>query len=143
MHTSIETAGPGLVEVLADDERNVGVRSIEVGDDWVWRLNGRPVFVRGCNYIGEQWLSALTPQRAADDVALAVAANLNTLRVHAHVTAPGFYDACDAAGACKGEPVACNAPPADSCKDASTSIQYGAVGACSVGQCGYTSTEVT
>ena len=98
MHTSVETAGPGPVEVLADDERNVGVRSIEVGDDWVWRLNGRPVFVRGCNYIGEQWLSALTPQRAADDVALAVAANLNTLRVHAHVTAPGFYDACDAAG---------------------------------------------
>jgi beta-mannosidase len=85
-------------ECAASDERLVGVRSIEVGDDWVWRLNGRPVFIRGMNYIGEQWLSALTPERAAADVALATGANLNALRVHAHVTAPGFYDACDAAG---------------------------------------------
>jgi beta-mannosidase len=82
----------------AGDERLVGVRSIEVGDDWVWHLNGRPVFIRGMNYIGEQWLSTLTAERAAADVALATGANLNALRVHAHVTAPGFYDACDAAG---------------------------------------------
>lgn len=84
--------------VVAADERLVGVRTIEVGADWVWRLNGRPVFVRGLNYIGEQWLSALDADRAAGDVALAVGANLNTLRVHAHVTVPEFYDACDAAG---------------------------------------------
>ena len=93
-----------LVEVLVDGEvvalerRVVGVREVQVGEDWVWRLNGRPVFIRGMNYIGEQWLSALTPERAAGDVALAVAANLNLLRVHAHVTVPAVYDACDAAG---------------------------------------------
>jgi len=92
--TAVEVDG----ETVASDERLVGVRSIEVDDDWVWRLNGRPVFIRGMNYIGEQWLSALTPERAAADVALATGANLNALRVHAHVTAPGFYDACDAAG---------------------------------------------
>jgi beta-mannosidase len=89
-------AGSG--RLVASDERLVGVRTVEVGDDWVWRLNGRPVFVRGMNYIGEQWLSALDADRAAGDVALAVGANLNTLRVHAHVTVPAFYDACDAAG---------------------------------------------
>ena len=83
---------------LASDERRIGLRSVEVGSDWTWRLNGRPVFVRGCNYIGEQWLSALTPERAAADVGLAVRANLNVLRVHAHVTTPAFYDACDEAG---------------------------------------------
>lgn len=82
----------------ATDTRPVGIRSIEVGDDWVWKLNGRPIFIRGMNYIGEQWLSALTPERATHDVALATGANLNALRVHAHVTAPAFYDACDAAG---------------------------------------------
>lgn len=96
LRTVVEDADTG--EALVADERMVGLRSIEVGSDWVWRINGRPVFVRGCNYIGEQWLSALTAERAAADVALAVGANLNTLRVHAHVTAPAFYDACDAAG---------------------------------------------
>jgi beta-mannosidase len=84
--------------VVVADERLVGVRTLEVGADWVWRLNGRPVFVRGVNYIGEQWLSALDADRAAGDVALAVGANLNTVRVHAHVSVPAFYDACDAAG---------------------------------------------
>ena len=92
------TADPSSGRVVASDERLIGVRDIEVGDDWVWRLNGRPVFVRGMNYIGEQWLSSLDADRAAGDVGLAVDANLNTLRVHAHVTVPAFYDACDAAG---------------------------------------------
>lgn len=96
LRTVVEDGDTG--EALVTDERMVGLRSIEVGGDWVWRVNGRPVFVRGCNYIGEQWLSALAPERAAADVALAVGANLNTLRVHAHVTAPAFYDECDAAG---------------------------------------------
>ncbi len=96
LRTVVEDASSGAA--LAMDERMVGLRSIEVGPDWIWKINGRPVFVRGCNYIGEQWLSALTPDRAAADVDLAVQANLNTLRVHAHVTVPAFYDACDAAG---------------------------------------------
>lgn len=83
---------------LASDSRLVGIRSIEVGDDWVWRLNGRPVFIRGMNHIGEHWLSAMTEERAAADVRLATDANLNLLRIHAHVTAPAVYDACDEAG---------------------------------------------
>jgi beta-mannosidase len=89
-------AGSG--RLVAYDARLVGARTVEVGADWEWRLNGRPVFVRGMNYIGEQWLSSLDADRAAADVALAVDAHLNTLRVHAHVTVPAFYDACDAAG---------------------------------------------
>jgi beta-mannosidase len=95
LHTTVEF-GDG--DVVALDQRWVGIRSIEVAGDWVWRLNGRPMFIRGINYIGEQWLSAMTPDRAAADVALAVDANLNAMRVHAHVAAPCFYDACDAAG---------------------------------------------
>ncbi len=96
--TAAAAVADGAAADVVVDERMVGLRSIEVGSDWIWRINGRPVFVRGCNYIGEQWLSALTPERASADVDLAVQANLNTLRVHAHVTAPAFYDACDAAG---------------------------------------------
>jgi len=84
--------------VVATERRLIGIRQIEVGDDWIWRLNGRPTFIRGMNYIGAQWLSELTPELATTDVGLAVEANLNTIRVHAHVTVPAFYDACDEAG---------------------------------------------
>jgi beta-mannosidase len=94
LRTSVELGDAADVE----DHRLIGIRQIEVGDDWVWRLNGRPVFIRGMNYIGEHWLSSFTPERADTDVRLMVEANLNTARVHAHVTAPSFYDACDAAG---------------------------------------------
>ena len=98
LQTTVEVDDGGTTEMVAIDDRLVGVRSIEVGSDWVWRLNGRPMFIRGINYIGEHWLSAMTPDRAAADVQLAVGAHLNAIRVHAHVTAPAVYDACDAAG---------------------------------------------
>ncbi|MEU4244507.1 sugar-binding domain-containing protein [Actinoplanes sp. NPDC026619] len=78
--------GAGRTEL---DRRPVGLREIRRDSGWVWRLNGRPVFLRGSNYIGSQWLSELTTERVDGDVALAVAANLNMLRVHAHVTVPG------------------------------------------------------
>ena len=76
----------------------VGVREIAVDNGWHWTLNGRPIFIRGSNYIGSQWLSELSVDRTETDVGLAVAANLNMLRVHAHVTVDSFYDACDRAG---------------------------------------------
>ena len=83
---------------LVLDERHVGVREIRVDEGWHWYLNGRPVFIRGSNYIGSQWFSGLTKERTDGDVSLAVGANLNLLRVHAHVTVPSFYDACDRQG---------------------------------------------
>jgi beta-mannosidase len=84
-------------------------------------INGQRYFPRGSNYIASQWLSeVISPQVArsarhpfpppgsttamADmpwferDVSLAKQANLNLLRVHAHVLPPEFHDACDRAG---------------------------------------------
>jgi len=86
----------GREEIL--DERLIGIRQIDLGEGWQWRLNGRSVFIRGSNYIGSQWLSGLTAEQTGHDVGLARAANLNMLRVHAHVTVPSFYDACDRQG---------------------------------------------
>ena len=84
--------------VVSTHEHALGVREIGHDAGWVWRLNGRPIFIRGSNYIGSQWLANLTPERTAQDIELTVRANLNLLRVHAHVTVPSFYDACDRAG---------------------------------------------
>jgi len=92
------------ISVLVDEgevalgSRSVGIRQIDVDAGWRWTLNGRPLFVRGSNYIGSQWLSGLTSEQTSADVRSAVDANLNMLRAHAHVTVPSFYDACDRTG---------------------------------------------
>ena len=63
-----------------------------------WRINGKRMFLRGTNYIASQWLSEMTPERFAQDIALMKAANINIVRVHAHVTADSYYRLCDQAG---------------------------------------------
>ena len=100
-----------------------GFRSIRVEEGFHWFVNGRAYFPRGSNYLPSQWLSeTLFPEAARSrdhpfgggatafpdpdknvdffphDVDLAKEANLNFLRVHAHVLPPEFHEACDRAG---------------------------------------------
>ena len=92
-----------------------GFRTIKLEGGFRWRVNGQSYFMRGSNYIPSQWLSeTLFPEVSASsthpfggsagadlfrrDVELARQANLNLLRVHAHVLPPEFHTACDQAG---------------------------------------------
>ncbi|HUQ99812.1 MAG TPA: glycoside hydrolase family 2 TIM barrel-domain containing protein [Gemmatimonadaceae bacterium] len=75
-----------------------GVRSITRDTAWVWRLNGKRIYPRGTNYIATQWLSQADRQWYARDVDMMIAANLNSVRVHAHIEQPEFYDVADSAG---------------------------------------------
>jgi len=92
-----------------------GFRTVKLEEGFRWLVNGKPYFIRGSNYIGSQWLSETLFREAvaskthpfgggADgdfftrDVTLAKLANLNMLRVHAHVLPPEFHTACDRAG---------------------------------------------
>ena len=75
----------------------VGFRTLEQDGDWL-RLNGRRIFLRGSNIIPSQWLAGYSDEQAERDADLIKEANLNAVRVHAHLTHPGFYDACDRAG---------------------------------------------
>ena len=76
-----------------------GFRTIELGaEDKAWRLNGRKIFIRGTNYIGSQWLSEMTPERFDQDLDLIRQANINSVRVHAHVTGREFYHQSDRQG---------------------------------------------
>src|SRR5450432_1040318 len=75
-----------------------GVRSIARDDQWVVRLNGQRVYARGSNYISTQWLSQADREFYEKDLKLAVGANLNSLRVHAHIERPEFYDVADELG---------------------------------------------
>jgi len=85
---------------ILDRRREVfGFRSIEYEpQSKVWLLNGKRMFVRGTNYIPTQWLSEMTVQGYQHDIDLMTAANINAIRVHAHVNAQPFYDLCDRAG---------------------------------------------
>jgi beta-mannosidase len=75
-----------------------GVRSITRDSAWVWRLNGKRIYPRGSNYISTQWLSQADRRWYERDVDMMIAANLNTMRVHAHLERPEFYDVADSLG---------------------------------------------
>jgi beta-mannosidase len=85
--------------VLDRADREFAFRSVRYdAKTGVWRINGRRMFLRGTNYISSQWLSEMTPERYARDVALMQAAHVNAVRVHAHVEADAFYRECDRKG---------------------------------------------
>jgi hypothetical protein len=92
-----------------------GFRTVQVESGFRWMINGLPYFLRGSNYLPSQWLSETLFKDGVNgmecsfgqitkgdfftrDVDLARKANLNILRVHAHVLPGEFHDACDRAG---------------------------------------------
>ncbi len=97
-----------------------GFRTVSADDRYRWTINGRPYFIRGTNYIASQWLSEtlfadiahseqhpfpppdgthVSGERWFErDVRLMRDANLNLVRVHAHVLPGEFHDVCDRAG---------------------------------------------
>jgi beta-mannosidase len=77
--------------------QNVGFRTVAF-DGHEWHINGRRLFLRGTNYIGTLWLATLREDDYRRDVALMREANINAIRVHAHVASPAFYDVADVAG---------------------------------------------
>lgn len=64
----------------------------------VWELNGQRIFLRGTNYISSQWLSEMTWDKYALDLKLMQQANINSIRVHAHIEDERFYKLCDEMG---------------------------------------------
>lgn len=79
-------------------DRRTAFREVTV-DDWVFSVNGERLFVRGSNQGPTRMaLGDATPEEMARDVQLALEANLDLLRVHAHVGRPELYAAADEAG---------------------------------------------
>ena len=75
-----------------------GLRKVALSD-WIASVNGERIFLKGTNQGPTRMaLAAATPDELRRDVELAKAANLDLLRVHAHVTRPELYEAADEAG---------------------------------------------
>lgn len=73
-------------------ERVIGFRRIELRN-WHFYLNGRRIFIRGTNYgPPDTRLARVRPERYKEDLALVRGANLNMVRVHAHIDKPELYE---------------------------------------------------
>lgn len=75
-----------------------GFRKVELDSDESFFINDTELFLRGTNIIPEQLLSSLSLERIDAMVSMMKKANLNIVRVHAHVTRKEFYHACDSVG---------------------------------------------
>ncbi len=85
-------------EVSHDRRVRTGLREV-VLQDWVFTVNGEPLFVKGANLAPTRM--ALGEASAAElrrDVELAREAGLDLLRVHGHISRPELYDAADELG---------------------------------------------
>ncbi|CAM4043568.1 beta-D-galactosidase [Yersinia intermedia] len=63
-----------------------------------WLINGKRLFIRGTNYIGSPWLGSLTSADYRRDLVMMQQANINAIRVHAHVAGRALYDLADEMG---------------------------------------------
>lgn len=78
--------------------RRIGLRSVTM-KDWTFTVNGERLFLKGSNQGPTRMaLAEAGPEDFTRDIQLAKDANLDFLRIHAHVSRPELYDAADEAG---------------------------------------------
>ncbi len=86
---------------MSSVERLVGMRQVQadIGPGrFEWRLNGRRIFPKGSNYICDFAMDRVSADRYRRDLEMARAANMDFLRVHAHIERDDFYQLADEAG---------------------------------------------
>ena len=89
-----------MVDDVVSDTRSVrtGLREV-VLQDWVFTVNGEPIFVKGANLAPTRMaLGDAAPAEFRHDVELAREAGLDLLRVHGHISRSELYDAADELG---------------------------------------------
>ncbi len=94
--------------VLETYSKKLGIRSIElvtekdsIGESFYFKLNGKPVYMKGANYVPQQMLETKINQEKYESlIEDAVAANMNMLRVWGGGIYEDnyFYQLCDAKG---------------------------------------------
>lgn len=93
------TVSSASEEILDRKDVYFGYRDVTHDDKTgEWFINGKRYFLRGTNYISSQWLSEMNLNAYRRDIGLMERANINVVRVHAHIEASAFYQAADEAG---------------------------------------------
>lgn len=75
-----------------------GIRGVKLNDREEFFLNNKKVFLRGTNIIPAQLLSDLSNKKIKKQVSLVKEANVNIIRMHAHVNRSEYYEECDRQG---------------------------------------------
>jgi len=92
------------VSVSADGhklEKKIGLRTVEVGENLAFKVNGKPIFAKGANWIPcETDPSLETRERYLDLLASARDANMNMIRLWGggKFEKDAFYEICDSLG---------------------------------------------
>jgi beta-mannosidase len=95
------------VEITADERKSsslsetFGIREVRLqtrAEGWTYAINGRPMFMRGANYCSAFFFDAAGEDLLRSDVQLARQANMDMLRLNAHLEPPALYEAADRAG---------------------------------------------
>ena len=92
------------ISVSADGqklEKKVGLRTVEVGEHLAFKVNGKPVFAKGANWIPcDTDESKHTPDRYRELLVSARDANMNMIRLWGggKFETDAFYDICDSLG---------------------------------------------
>ena len=83
---------------LEVEDVKFGVREVKLKESKEFYLNGKKLFLRGTNVIPAQFLSELDEKKIKEQVTAIREANINILRMHAHVNRKEYYDECDLQG---------------------------------------------
>jgi beta-mannosidase len=84
---------------LVDSREEVfGIREIKLDEKWGFYLNGKRLFLKGNNYVSNQYLSNMDRGKYEADVQLMLGANMNMTRLFAHAEREEFYRLCDENG---------------------------------------------
>jgi beta-mannosidase len=76
----------------------IGIREVKLSEKSEFIINGKRLFLRGTNIIPEQFLSNLSRSKIKKLVTWLREANINIVRVHAHVNRKELYQEFDKAG---------------------------------------------
>ncbi|MBU2444835.1 MAG: beta-galactosidase [Bacteroidetes bacterium] len=99
-----DTGKPNLYRISLDGkiipltEESFGIREVKLDKHQTFFLNRKKMFLRGTNVIPTQFLSDLTNAKIAEQIKWIKEANINAIRVHAHVNRKEYYDECDKQG---------------------------------------------
>jgi beta-mannosidase len=99
LYTITSTLIDSLNNIVYSRKDRIGLRTIYCDSiTKQWFLNGRRIFLRGTNYIGTQWLSSMKKEDYERDINFMQEANINAVRVHAHISSKSLYNVCDEKG---------------------------------------------
>ncbi|MCK8537651.1 glycoside hydrolase family 2 protein [Yersinia ruckeri] len=95
----LEVSFSDRLGIMDTSHVRTGLRQIAIDSrEKSWSINGKRLFIRGTNYIGSPWLGTLAPADYRRDLVMMMQANINAIRVHAHVAGRALYDLADEMG---------------------------------------------